>query len=45
MVNFVYDGTNYVADIDPKVVSKKLCHKYEKIESWMHTSNLVINVA
>ena len=43
MVNFVDDGTNYIADKDPQVVSRKLCDNYKKIENWMHTNKLVIN--
>ena len=43
MVNFVDDGTNYVGDKDPQVVSKKLSDNYKKIETWMHTNKLVIN--
>ena len=43
MVNFVDDGTNYVSDKGPQVISKKLCDNYEKIETWMHTNKLVIN--
>ena len=43
MINFVDDGTNYVANEDPKVVTEALNINYRRIESWMHSNKLVIN--
>ena len=43
MVNFVDDGTVYVADKDPGIVSQKLTEHYTKIEEYMHSNKLVIN--
>ena len=43
MVNFVDDGTLYVADKNPEVISQKLSNHYAKIEGYMHANKLVIN--
>ena len=43
MVNFVDDGTAYVADKKPEVVSQKLTNHYSLIEEYMHSNKLVIN--
>ena len=43
MVNFVDDGTAYVADISPAVISQKLSDHYSLIENYMHSNKLVIN--
>ena len=43
MVNFVDDGTVYVADKDPQTISDKLSEHYSKIEQYMHANMLVIN--
>ena len=43
MVNFVDDGTAYVADKNPQIVSQKLTNHYSKIEEYMHSNKLVIN--
>ena len=43
MVNFVDDGTVYVADKNPGIVSQKLSDHYTKIEKYMHSNKLVIN--
>ena len=43
MVNFVDDGTVYVAEKDPQTVSDKLGEQYSKIEQYMHANKLVIN--
>ena len=43
MVNFVDDGTAYVADISQAVISQKLSNHYSLIESYMHSKRLVIN--
>ena len=37
MVNFVDDGTVYVADKNPVIVSRKLTEHYTKIEQYMHS--------
>ena len=41
MVNFVDDGTNYVASEDPNEVSRKLSDNYSRIENWIHSTNLL----
>ena len=38
MVNFVDDGTAYVADKNPQIVSQKLTNHYNKIEEYMHSN-------
>ena len=43
MVNFVDDGTAYVADHSPEVKSQKLSNHYSCIEGYMHANKLVIN--
>ena len=43
MVNFVDDGTNYVANEDPQVISEALNANYKRIELRMHSNKLVIN--
>ena len=43
MVNFVDDGTVYVANKNPVIVSQKLTEHYTKIEQYMHSNKLVIN--
>ena len=43
MVNFVDDGTNFVADEDPEVVTKAINQNYRRIEDWMNCNKLVIN--
>ena len=43
MVNFVDDGTAYVSDKSPEVVSQKLTNHYSLIEGYMHSNKLVIN--
>ena len=43
MVNFVDDGTAYVSDKSPDVVSQKLTNHYSVIEEYMHSNKLVIN--
>ena len=43
MVNFVDDGTLYVADKSPEVISQKLSNHYARIEEYMHANKLVIN--
>ena len=43
MVNFVDDGTVYVASKDPEEVSQKLSNHYSKIEAYMNSNKLVIN--
>ena len=43
MVNFVDDGTNYVASEDPQAVTEALNPNYRIIELWMHSNKLVIN--
>ena len=43
MVNFVDDGTAYVADKSPEVVSQKLTNHYSLIEDYMQSNKLVIN--
>ena len=43
MVNFVDDGTNFVADEDPEVVTKAINQNYRSIEDWMNCNKLVIN--
>jgi hypothetical protein len=43
MVNFVDDGTAYVADKNPQIVSQKLTNHYNKIQEYMHSNKLVIN--
>ena len=43
MVNFVDDGTVYIASKDPEEVSNKLSNHYRKIEAYMNSNKLVIN--
>ena len=43
MVNFVDDGTNFVADEDPQVVTEAINRNYRRIEDWMNCNKLVIN--
>ena len=43
MVNFVDDGTNFVANEDPQVITEALNANYKRIELWMHSNKLVIN--
>ena len=43
MVNFVDDGTAYISNKNPQIVSDKLDDHYRKIERYMHSNKLVIN--
>ena len=43
MVNFVDDGTVYVANKNPVIVSQKLTEHYTKIEQYIYSNKLVIN--
>ena len=43
MVNFVDDGTSYVSDEDPQLVTEAMNQNYKRIEEWMNCNKLVIN--